>query len=140
MPAGGVLVVDEASMVATRALAGLIELTAQASTKLVLVGDPAQLPELEAGGLFAALARTLPSVRLTGNVRQREAWERDALAELRGGDVLDALDRYAEHGRVHLADSTGEARERIVEAYLDARSSGGADVLMLTIPARTRAR
>ena len=132
LPAGGVLVVDEASMVATRALAGLIELTAEAGTKLVLVGDPAQLPELEAGGLFAALARTLPSVRLTGNVRQREAWEREALAELRGGDVLDALDRYAEHGRVHLADSTDEVRERIVEAYLDARSSGGADVLMLT--------
>ena len=135
LPAGGVLVVDEASMVATRQLARLIELTDQARTKLVLVGDPAQLPEIEAGGLFAALARALPSVRLSGNVRQREAWEREALAELRDGDVLDALGTYCEHGRVHLADSAGEVRERIVDAYLGARADG-ADVLML---ASTRA-
>jgi conjugative relaxase-like TrwC/TraI family protein len=135
LPPGGVLVVDEASMVATRQLARLIELTQQAQTKLVLVGDPAQLPEIEAGGLFAALAHALPSVRLSGNVRQREPWEREALAELRDGDVLDALASYDEHSRVHLADSTDEVREQIVGAYLDART-GGADVLML---ASTRA-
>jgi conjugative relaxase-like TrwC/TraI family protein len=132
LPPGGVLVVDEASMVATRQLARLIDLTAQARTKLVLVGDPAQLPELEAGGLFAALARALPSVRLSGNVRQREPWEREALLELRDGDVLDAFGRYQQHGRLHLADSTGEVREQIVGAYLDSRTTDGTDVLMLT--------
>ncbi|MFL6110597.1 MAG: MobF family relaxase [Catenulispora sp.] len=135
LPAGGVLVVDEASMVSTRQLAGLIDLTGQARTKLLLVGDPAQLPEIEAGGLFAALARALPSVRLSGNVRQREGWERDALAELRDGDVLDALGTYEQNGRVHVADSTSELREAMVDRYLDLRGDGG-DVLML---ASTRA-
>ena len=131
LPAGGVLVVDEASMVSTRDLARLITLTTAASTKLVLVGDPAQLPEIEAGGLFAALARSLPSARLTGNVRQREGWERDALIDLREGDVLNAVDSYRDHGRVHVADTIVELRARIVETYLDAKADGG-DALMLT--------
>jgi ATP-dependent exoDNAse (exonuclease V) alpha subunit len=131
-----VLVVDEASMVSTRQLARLIGLSADARTKLVLVGDPAQLPEIEAGGLFAALARALPSVRLSGNVRQREPWERDALTELRDGDVLDALGRYQDHGRVHIVDSMSEVREQMVDAYLTERSAERPDVLML---ASTRA-
>lgn len=131
LPAGGVLVVDEASMVSTRQLARLIGLTSHASTKLVLVGDPAQLPEIEAGGLFAALARSLPSARLTGNVRQRAGWERDALIDLRDGDVLAAVDRYQERGRVHVADTIVDLRARIVDTYLDAKA-GGSDALMLT--------
>ena len=61
MPApGGVLVVDEAGMVGTRQLAELISLTQAHQMKLVLVGDPHQLPEIDAGGLFAALP-TLPA-------------------------------------------------------------------------------
>lgn len=60
-PAGlaprSVVVVDEASMVGTRQLAALAGHVARAGGKLVLVGDPAQLSEIDAGGLFAALAR-----------------------------------------------------------------------------------
>ena len=57
LPDGGVVVVDEASMVDTRTLAALLAHTRAANGTLVLVGDPAQLPEIGAGGLFAALAR-----------------------------------------------------------------------------------
>jgi conjugative relaxase-like TrwC/TraI family protein len=46
-----VFVVDEAGMVGTRALARLAELTRTSGSKLVLVGDPRQLPEIEAGGV-----------------------------------------------------------------------------------------
>ena len=44
-------------MVDTRTLAALLAHTRAAGGTLVLVGDPAQLPEIGAGGLFAALAR-----------------------------------------------------------------------------------
>ena len=57
LPRGGVLVVDEASMVDTRTLTRLLRPTRAASGTLVLVGNPAQLPEVGAGGLFTALAR-----------------------------------------------------------------------------------
>ena len=70
LPAGGVLVVDEASMADTRTLAELLARTRAAGGTLVLVGDPAQLPEIGAGGLFTALARHPDTVVLTDNRRQ----------------------------------------------------------------------
>jgi hypothetical protein len=59
LPTGGVLVVDEAGMVETRQLAELARHAAADGTKLVLMGDDRQLPELEAGGAFAGLAHRL---------------------------------------------------------------------------------
>ncbi|HEY3492212.1 MAG TPA: MobF family relaxase, partial [Solirubrobacterales bacterium] len=53
---GSVLLVDEAGMVDSRNLARLIDHAREAEAKLVLIGDPAQLGEIEAGGLFAAIA------------------------------------------------------------------------------------
>ena len=132
-PAGGVLVVDEAGMVGTRDLASLIELTRRERVKLVLVGDPAQLPEIDAGGLFAALAERMPTAALAGNVRQREPWERNALTSMRDGDVLDAVVSYDAAGRVHLGESTGDLRAQIVTDYLAHRvADPRADVVMLT--------
>jgi len=45
-------------MVATRDLAFLVEGCAKNDTKLVLVGDHLQLPEIEAGGTFKGLVHT----------------------------------------------------------------------------------
>jgi conjugative relaxase-like TrwC/TraI family protein len=130
-PRGGVLVVDEAGMVGTRDLAELIDVTDRAGVKLVLVGDPAQLPEIDAGGLFAALADSLPAARLSGNLRQRDGWERAALELLRDGDVLDAVTAYDDAGRLHLTDDAPAARAAIVGDYLTARTSQPS-VVMLT--------
>jgi conjugative relaxase-like TrwC/TraI family protein len=129
-PAGGVLVVDEAGMVGTRDLAWLTEATRQAQVKLVPIGDPAQLPEIDAGGLFAAYTRALPCSRLTRNLRQRDAWERDALTLLRDGDVLAALDSYDTAGRLHLPGDAHAARTAIVDDYIEAKEAVG-DVVML---------
>ena len=50
-------------MVDSATLARLIDHAEAAEAKLVLIGDPAQLGEIEAGGLFAAIAeRTEPVV------------------------------------------------------------------------------
>src|ERR1700692_4132247 len=43
LPPGAVVVVDEASMVGTRSLARLVELTGSVGGEVVLVGDPPQL-------------------------------------------------------------------------------------------------
>lgn len=129
-PAGGVLVVDEAGMVGTRELAWLDATTKAAQVKLVLIGDPAQLAEIDAGGLFAAYTRALPCARLSGNLRQREEWEREALALLRDGDVLTALDAYDGAGRVHLLETGSAAKTAIVADYLGAREAGGSVVML----------
>jgi len=66
---GGVVVLDEAGIVDTR-----------------------QLREIEAGGLFTRLAQDPRTLHLTDNRRQRDGWERDALAGLRIGNIDAALD------------------------------------------------
>jgi Ti-type conjugative transfer relaxase TraA len=116
---GSVLVVDEAAMVGTRQLARLLDHAQAQRVKVVLVGDPHQLPEIDAGGLFRALATRLPAVELTDNRRQTERWEVDALAQFRHGDIDDALDAYRDHGRIVTATDAEALRERLVTDWWD---------------------
>lgn len=67
LAAGSVLVVDEAGMVGTRDLARLAAAAAAADAKLVLVGDDQQLPEIQAGGSFRALAEPVGAVEAIGS-------------------------------------------------------------------------
>lgn len=116
---GTVVVVDEASLAGTRQLARLFEHVARAGGKCVLVGDPAQLAEVEAGGLFAALTRAENPIELSGNQRQQHAWERRALAQLRAGRVDKAVNAYLGHGRIHPTASAQHAAEQTVAGYLE---------------------
>jgi conjugative relaxase-like TrwC/TraI family protein len=126
-----VLVVDEAGMAGTRTLATLLDHAERAGAKVVLVGDPRQLPEIDAGGLLAALAERLPGVRLATNRRQHEAWEREALTHLRDGDPDVAIDLYRQHGRVVCGTNSDDTRDRLVAHWWAARTAGD-DTVMLT--------
>ena len=114
LPRRSVLVIDEAGMVPTRALAEIVDHVERCGAKLVLVGDDRQLPEIGAGGTFGALARQLPAIELRENRRQLAAWEREALALLREGDADGAVRRYAAHGRIVLDPDADEVRRRLV--------------------------
>jgi hypothetical protein len=113
MAPGVVVVVDEAAMVGTRQLAAVANLVERVEGKLILIGDDRQLPEIDAGGLFKALANRLPAVELTDNIRQRHEWERVALTELRDGSVDRAIEAYRQEGRVIIGptrdDTIGQA-------------------------------
>ena len=85
--------------------------------QVVLVGDPRQLPEIEAGGAFAAIVGRIGAIELTENRRQHQAWERIALDALRLGRAGFALASYDDAGRVHLAPTMAEAREQLVESW-----------------------
>jgi ATP-dependent exoDNAse (exonuclease V) alpha subunit len=74
-----VLIVDEAGMVGTRDLAALARAATRAGAKLLVVGDDRQLPEIQAGGAFAALAERLGAIELREVRRQRDGWDRSAL-------------------------------------------------------------
>jgi conjugative relaxase-like TrwC/TraI family protein len=116
-----VVVIDEAAMVGTRKLMRLLDHAAAARAKVVLIGDPRQLPEIEAGGAFASLSNRFGDATLTKNRRQIEPWERDALAALRAGDIDQALGAYEAHGRIHQPD---DARAQLVEDWWNARQQG----------------
>jgi conjugative relaxase-like TrwC/TraI family protein len=132
LAADGVVLVDESAMVGTRALSKLWSACEEAGTKLVLVGDFAQVPEIEAGGSFRALASALEAPALSVNRRQAEAWEREALAQLRCGEPAKAVEAYAAHGRVVSADSALEARKAMVADWWAAKATG-ADAVMFAL-------
>ncbi len=126
LPDGAVLVVDEAGMLPTRQLARLLDAVAQADGKLVLVGDHRQLQELEAGGTVRGFVRRGLAVELTENRRQREAWERRALDQLRDGDPEHAIQAYVTHDRVHIAGTPDDTRRQLVADWRAARAQGDA--------------
>jgi ATP-dependent exoDNAse (exonuclease V) alpha subunit len=109
-----VLIVDEAAMVGTRLLARILDHADRAGAKVVLVGDTAQLPEIDAGGAFRGLAVRLGSVRLDENRRQVHQWEREALELLRVGDAGGAIGRYWQHNRVVVRASAPALRSQLV--------------------------
>jgi ATP-dependent exoDNAse (exonuclease V) alpha subunit len=122
-----VVIVDEAGMVGTRHLDRLLRHTSAAQAKLVLVGDPAQLPAIDAGGALAGLARRLRPHHLTENHRQVEPWEQQALAGMRAGATSSKVARaYADHHRVE--DHTDI--DTVINHWTTARDRG-ADVLLL---------
>ncbi|MGH8872748.1 MAG: ATP-dependent DNA helicase [Acidimicrobiia bacterium] len=133
LPSGSIVVVDEAGMVGTRQLAEISDLVERAEGKLILIGDHRQLAEIDAGGLFSALAARLPAVELTENVRQEREWERTALAELRQGSVSRALAMYDRRGLINLAASPDHTLTQAVDAWnKDVREVGEpAEVLLI---------
>lgn len=96
---GQLVIVDEACLAGTLALDELRAQTEAAGAKLLLVGDQAQLPAVEAGGALRLLANDCGAVELTSVWRFSEAWEAAASLELRRGATA-ALDAYDRHGRV----------------------------------------
>jgi ATP-dependent exoDNAse (exonuclease V) alpha subunit len=137
LPTDGVLVADEAGILGTRQVARLLEATRAANAKLVLVGDHRQPPELAADGTFRALARELIAVRLTENRRQLEGSERDALDELRDGDVAAGIDAYAAAGRVTVGDTVTDQRAALVAAWWQAIRTGDPQGLVMLAHRRT---
>jgi ATP-dependent exoDNAse (exonuclease V) alpha subunit len=131
LPRGCLVVVDEAGMADTRVLAPLLRLVDRAEGKLLLVGDPAQLPAVGAGGLYQALCERLETVELTGNRRQRDPLEREALARLREGDAEPYLAHTARHGRLTIDENPEATKERLIgDWWLEARYSPTRNVML----------
>ncbi|MGN5734700.1 MobF family relaxase [Arthrobacter psychrochitiniphilus] len=106
------VIVDEASMVSTVQLAALVHQARDAGAKLVLVGDPAQLDAIDAGGILGWLDRKGKAVQLTSVRRFSHQWEGPASLLLRVGD-LAAIQDYAAHGRFRHGDYV----EMVDQAY-----------------------
>ncbi|WP_315899826.1 MobF family relaxase [Arthrobacter alpinus] len=97
------VIIDEASMISTIQLAGLVHQVQDAGAKLLLVGDPAQLDAIDAGGMLGWLHRGGKAVELTTIHRFTHSWEGPASLQLREGNI-DAVDLYAAHERIRHGD------------------------------------
>jgi conjugative relaxase-like TrwC/TraI family protein len=131
IPTRSVIVVDEASVMPTRALERLAHHAAWASARLVLVGDRVQLPSIEAGGGFAALVDRLGAVALIENRRQATELQRQVAAHLAEGRAADAVALLAESGRVARFDDARQARAALVTEWARAELQLPGSNLML---------
>jgi conjugative relaxase-like TrwC/TraI family protein len=87
--------------------------------KLVLIGDHRQLGAVGPGGALQALVARHPQAvhYLTENRRQHDAGERRALAQLRDGQVAEAVSWYERHRRIHAIDNRDQAVQAAVDAW-----------------------
>ncbi len=101
LKAGQLVIVDEASLAGTFALDELVGAARQAGSKILLVGDGAQLGSVEAGGAFSLLVKDRGDLvaELTDVRRFTSEWEKAASIELRLGNKA-AIEDYEAHGRI----------------------------------------
>jgi conjugative relaxase-like TrwC/TraI family protein len=130
-PPGAVLVVDEASTMPTRALTDLAEAISAVDGRVILVGDRAQLPSIDAGGAFASLADRLGVVELTENRRQRDpiqARVADLLGDHRADEALRLLERA---GGLQAFDDPDDARTALLAEWAQVALDDPSRVLIL---------
>jgi conjugative relaxase-like TrwC/TraI family protein len=125
-----VLLVDEAGMVGSAELAALVEAADAAQEKLVLVGDHQQLGEIEAGGLYRALAERADPILLDEVIRHNHDVDREAARMIREGEGRAALELYRSEERVTVAPDAEARREAMVADWHRAYSEGQ-DALMV---------
>lgn len=129
---GTVIVVDEASMIATRDLARLAAAARAAGGAIKLVGDPDQHGSVDVGGVFRRLCaeRGDGLVALVDNNRQDDETERMAIDDYREGRVAEALARYDLDGKIVRSATAGESFDAIVADWYAARLCGNTDPMV----------
>jgi len=130
LDAGSVVILDEAGMVGTRELAELANFVERAGAKVVLVGDPKQLPAIRAGGALRGIQEKIGAVELTEVRRQESLADREALGELRHGSVRQAVEHFSAEGAVTVTETAEDLDKSMAAEWWEARESGQ-DVLML---------
>ena len=108
---------DEAGMADTDRLDRLTETVERSGSKLVAIGDAAQLPSIGAGGMFARLDEIAPSAELSNIRRTLDRDEQRAWADLRAGRSDRAMAHYQARGQLHMADTRDEAVEHAAQNW-----------------------
>ncbi|WP_341358683.1 MobF family relaxase [Georgenia sp. M64] len=127
---GQLVILDEATLASTRTLETIVTRAGEVGAKVVLVGDPAQLQSVDAGGAFNMLAQARGGdlAQLVEVRRFVHAWEKDASLALRDGDPA-AIDAYAGHGRI--VEGTTEAMtDAAYQAWQDDLAAGRSSILV----------
>jgi conjugative relaxase-like TrwC/TraI family protein len=125
-----VLLIDEAGMVDSATLARLIDHTQEADAKLVLIGDPAQLGEIEAGGLFGSLVSRTDPVFLEEVIRHEHELDREGARRIREGRGAEAIEAYRSEGRVVVSPDPEARRQEMVSDWWRSFREGE-DALMI---------
>ncbi len=108
---------DEGGMADTDRLGRLTDAVEHAGSKLVVIGDAAQLPSIGAGGMFARLGDIAPSAELSNIRRTLDRDEQSAWADLRAGRSDRAMAHYQSRGQLHMGNTRDEAVEQAAQNW-----------------------
>ena len=98
-----VLMWDEMGMASTREQAVILAWAVANRVDVRGMGDPKQLDSVGAGSTFGRQCEQVGAVELVENMRQKELHEREAVAQLRTGDVGLAFGIYADAGQINVS-------------------------------------
>ena len=114
------VVVDESSMLDVELAAALVEACAD-GTRLLLVGDPAQLPSIGPGRVLADIidSGAVPVTELTTLYRQRDGGTIAKLATAVRGGGLPTVDSPEREVVIVTARGSAEAAHRVVQLVTD---------------------
>ena len=132
--AGDLVLVDEAGMMSTEDLHRIVQEAQARGAKVVMIGDPAQLSAVGAGGAFRLLVQDAHAYELDEVYRFRgqdgkiREWEAEASLGLRTGDAA-AVEQYQRRGRI-VGGTAQEMTERITADYLTDVAAGRDSVVL----------
>lgn len=140
LDANTVVIMDEAGMADHERLSRLTALTARPHSKLLAVGDSAQLGAIGPGGLFKALEGRVPTAELSEVHRAHHEWERRAWEQVRTGEVGPALAQYRAHERLHIHDTRAQAAQAMVAEWDRSRRTAASGRAVMITDASNRER
>lgn len=125
---GAMLLVDEAGMASTKQLDALVQIAADHGAVVRLIGDPAQLSAVNAGGALGLLARDTQAPELEEVVRFSDDDEREISLRVRKGDHK-VIEWYEERNR--LIDGTrDELLDKLLNDHLADTAAGKTSVML----------
>ncbi|MFI6998299.1 MobF family relaxase [Nocardia sp. NPDC050175] len=126
---GTMLLIDEASMAATADFDAIRALAHARGAVVRGIGDPEQLPAVEAGGIFRTLARDTRAPQLRQVVRFTDPDEADATLAIRGGNFAQAWEFYSSNGRI-TSGISDQLRAAILAEHLDDTAAGISSIMI----------
>ena len=129
-----VLVIDEVGMVDTVFMTRLIRHAQAAGAKVILVGDPQQLPPIGAGGPFRALLGRFSHVHLKHIERQQNPRDIEAIHSLARGEVRAAFRNYQKRGLISMSKDRRQAISRLVSEWSNSGGIKSPDRHVILVP------
>lgn len=117
IPEGGVLVIDEAGMVATRQWDILTRASLEAGAKICAIGHEKQIQPIGPGAPFAEFGDRFGRSEVVLNLRQREQWAKEAVKDIADGKARQAISAFAERGLISVHDSKSEAVSALIRQW-----------------------
>jgi hypothetical protein len=115
--AKSVIVVDEAAMLSTEALARVTAAAKKAGAKLILAGDDKQLSSIERGGMFETLRQSHGAAILKEVQRNKQAEQKAAYNQMHEGRFLEPLKTFEKAGGIHWTTRQSDTLKQMAERY-----------------------